>query len=118
MPRYQPPKSYTELDIARFERALAQHGSYMHAARALGITKNVMAGAMWRAGKMRKAPPRPLADSKWRDGCKWIDGHPGHGDWEYCGKPAHEAGSAWCAEHRARVYQPYSFSRLKPIKDL
>jgi hypothetical protein len=52
------------------------------------------------------SPPRPRApwpvadDGGRRDGCQWIEGKP----WRYCGAPVSGPGSAWCKEHRARVY--------------
>lgn len=59
----------------------------------LGITRNRVAGVVWRAGKP-KAIPRFQ-----RNRCQWLGGHPTRH--ETCDKP----GDPWCDEHRARVYQ-------------
>ena len=48
-------------------------------------------------------------------GCKFITGDPRHGPWQYCGQPTTDAASAWCPDHRAKVYLTNATARLERL---
>jgi hypothetical protein len=55
------------------------------------------------------APPSPFLSVR---SCQWLEGNDRR-SWTMCGAPAVQ-GSAWCADHRARVYTRTP-SRIEPI---
>jgi hypothetical protein len=52
-------------------------------------------------------PPLVLGDRvETSAGCQWIEGDLRVAGWRFCGAPTTVPGGSWCAEHRARVFDP------------
>lgn len=73
--------------------------SYSEIAREVQCTKSMVAGALARIRYGQVTLPR--------GGCRWVHGDPHRPGWAWCDAPV--AGeSAWCVEHRAKVYRPFT----------
>jgi hypothetical protein len=70
--------------------------------RRLKMTKNKAVGIAHRAAVPQ---PRPAPEIEIPDGCKWIEGDVRGADTQWCAAPVSGPGSAWCPDHRRRVYQ-------------
>ena len=84
---------------------------YQQIADTIGCTKGVVAGILYRlrekaqaeAEDRRRAAKAMQAQEMPAIGCRWIAGDPRDAGWSFCAEPVIE-GTAWCREHRARIY--------------
>lgn len=94
-------RAATELEIGIWR--LRQAGlSYSEIAVRAGTTKGTVGGILKRIRDKQVALPAARVVTH---GCRWVLGEPNRPGWSWCDAPA-IAGSAWCAEHRQRVYAP------------
>ena len=86
--------------------------SFSEIANRIGVTKNTVIGAMWRARRRgdteEDAPPIVELPAEIRLGhCRFpLWRHNEKPTHHYCGEPTPSLETAWCAKHRRIVYVP------------
>lgn len=96
-----PADHWRENDAA-LEAMLDAGKTFAEIATALGVTKNAVAGRLYRLGltRPRKTPPRPIAEFPPLGRCVYPIGDPGTPDFHFCGDRA-ESGGPYCQHHHA-----------------
>ena len=99
---------WTATRESRLAEILGAGGSARVAALEFGITRNAVIGKAYRLGLgAPRARPATFTDTMLAlrtHQCRWLYGDVGDATARFCEENATRLGSAWCEEHRAKVY--------------
>lgn len=103
--------TWTPERIRQLTELVTEGVSFSQIGARMGITKSAAIGKAHRLYLEHPNSPPPVEQKPASSPlfppaghCLWGFGNPGEEPFRFCGEPASEIGSAWCPEHRKRVY--------------